>query len=134
MTQAEAESAIGSSLAISTDSGWKNCAYTSAASLPAGVHIMVENGVVARIDIDSAATVATTEGAKVGDSEDHVRQMYEGRVAVTPQKYTAGHYLTVHSLAPADSQFRIVFETDGQRVLRYRAGQRPAVEYVERCG
>jgi hypothetical protein len=30
--------------------------------------------------------------------------------------------------------FRIVFETDGQRVTRFRAGRLPAVQYVEGCG
>ena len=33
----------------------------------------------------------------------------------------------------ADSARRLIFETDGQRVVRYRAGVTPAVEYVEGC-
>jgi hypothetical protein len=34
----------------------------------------------------------------------------------------------------ADSAFRIIFEAENGRVVRYRAGRRPPVVYVERCG
>jgi hypothetical protein len=34
---------------------------------------------------------------------------------------------------PADSMLRIIFETDSGRVVRYRAGRRPPVDYVEGC-
>jgi hypothetical protein len=46
---------------------------------------------------------------------------------------TDGHYLTVVPTSKADSPYRIIFETDGKRVLNYRAGIRPQVEYVEGC-
>ena len=36
-------------------------------------------------------------------------------------------------MRPEDSARRLIFETDGQRVVRYRAGITPAVEYVEGC-
>lgn len=57
--------------------------------------------------------------------------MYPGRVEVQPHKYTGpeGHYLSVS--VPSDTLLRIIFETDGRVVTRYRAGRRPAVEYVE---
>ena len=35
--------------------------------------------------------------------------------------------------ATADSAYRLIFETDGQRVTEYRAGLLPAVEWVEGC-
>lgn len=59
--------------------------------------------------------------------------LYPGQVTVQPHAYTDGHYLVVTPPAAADSSFRIVFETDGQKVLRYRSGLVPAVEYVEGC-
>ena len=43
-----------------------------------------------------------------------------------------GRYLTVPS-ADGDPTHRVIFETNGTRVTRYRAGVRPAVEYVEGC-
>ena len=94
---------------------------------------MVEEGRIARIDVDSGS-VATAAGARVGDTEDRVMSLYPGRVTVSPQKYTSGHYLTVTPASPADSVFRIVFETEHGRVTHFRAGRRPPVEYVEGCG
>jgi hypothetical protein len=35
---------------------------------------------------------------------------------------------------PSDTALRLVFETEGARVTRFRVGRRPAVEYVEGCG
>lgn len=109
-----------------------SCRYMRPASLPAGVGIMLLNDSVARIDVDSAG-VATAEGAAVGDEEARVTELYRDHITVTPHKYTGptGHYLTV---APAgDTLRRIVFETDGQRVTKYRVGRRPAIEWVEGC-
>lgn len=59
--------------------------------------------------------------------------LYPGQVTVQPHAYTDGHYLVVTPPAAADSSFRIVFKTDGQKVLRYTSGLVPAVEYVEGC-
>jgi hypothetical protein len=109
-----------------------SCRYMRPASLPAGIGIMLVNDSVARIDIDSVG-IQTTEGAGVGEAETRVVEIYRDRVTVTPHKYTGptGHYLTV---APAgDTARRIVFETDGQRVTKYRIGRLPAVEWVEGC-
>jgi hypothetical protein len=133
MTRAQAESVLGGSLSIGGDTAWKDCAYASTDRLPPGVRVMVEGGSIARIDVERG-TIATAEGAAIGDSEDRVRQLYAGRVVTSPHKYTNGHYLTVKPTALADSSYRMVFETDGQRVTVYRAGRVPQVEYVERCG
>jgi hypothetical protein len=93
---------------------------------------MIVEGGVARVAVDRAG-VATASGARVGDTEERVASLYPGRVRVTPHKYEeGGHYLTVN--AADDSSFAIVFETSKGRVTRYRAGRRPAVEYVEGCG
>jgi hypothetical protein len=54
---------------------------------------------------------------------------------VTPHKYVSGaHYLTLVPTTPADTLRRIVFETDGRRVTRYRTGLLPYVANVEGCG
>ncbi|MEP6590209.1 MAG: hypothetical protein ABJC19_03410 [Gemmatimonadota bacterium] len=101
-------------------------------SFPVGVSLMVIGDSIVRFDVDSTGIV-TDEGVGVGDLESRVRGLYGDRVVVTPHKYTGptGHYLTVSP--PGDSRHRIIFETDGQRVVRYHAGQRPAVELVEGC-
>ncbi|HEY5546384.1 MAG TPA: hypothetical protein VIK50_10050 [Gemmatimonadaceae bacterium] len=69
----------------------------------------------------------------MGDSEERIQSLYSGHVTVGPHKYTDGHYLAVVPTDPADSAFRIIFETENGRVVRYLAGRRPPVEYVERC-
>ena len=66
--------------------------------------------------------------AKVGEA-------YGARVTTTPHKYvTGGHYLTVRALSPVDSALRMVFESEAGRIVRYRSGHVPEVEFVERCG
>lgn len=109
-----------------------NCAYVRPASAPPGVSFMVLGDTVARVDVDSTG-VLTLEGRGVGDSEQQVLETYRGRVKVEPHKYTGptGHYLVV--TGQADSLHRIIFETDGAHVLRYRAGILPAVAFVEGC-
>lgn len=97
------------------------------------VGLMLANGTVVRVDVDSGS-VATIWGDRIGDAETAVLDRHRGHVRVEPHKYTGpqGHYLIVGS--PDDSTHGLVFETDGGRVTRYRAGLRPYVEWVERCG
>lgn len=108
------------------------CMYATADSLPSGVRVMVERGKFARVEVYEGS-VQTAKGARIGDTEERIKRLYPSQVTVSPHKYTDGHYLTVVPTASADSAYRIVFETDGRRVLRYRAGTRPQVEYVEGC-
>ena len=108
------------------------CVYATADSLPAGVRVMVEQGRVARVEV-MEGSVQTSTGARIRDTEERIKRLYPNQVTVSPHKYTDGHYLTVVPTASGDSAYRIIFETDGSRVLRYRAGTRPQVEYVEGC-
>jgi hypothetical protein len=133
MSVEEAARALGGALTAPASAAV--CGYAEWHGGPPGVRIMTEGGRVARVEV-AGGTVATDAGARIGDSAARVRELYAGRVAVTPHKYVAGaQYLTVTPASPADSAFRIVFETDSTgRVTRYRAGRRPQVEYVEGCG
>jgi hypothetical protein len=133
MTPAQTYRALGLSGEPPSAQAWKDCGYPELERVPAGVHVMVEEGTIARVDIRDSST-ATVEGARVGDNEAHLRELYGQRLEVQPHKYTDGHFLVVRSADPRDSLFRIVFETDGKRVLEFRSGRQPAVQYVERCG
>lgn len=108
------------------------CAQIRVKGLPPGTMLMFVADTLMRIDVDSGA-VRTVDGAGIGDAEGRVVHLYAGHVTVGPHKYTGptGHYVTV--VPPGDSAHRIIFETDGKTVLNYRAGRRPAVEYVEGC-
>ena len=116
-----------------TPAAGDDCHYTVPAGAPSGLRFMAESGHVVRVDVDTTG-LATDRGARVGMAETEIHRLYPEGLRTTPHKYdTAGHYL-VFTPPGADSGFRIVFETDGQRVTTWRAGVEPAVEYVERCG
>ena len=107
------------------------CVYPTVAGLPDGVWVMIDGGVVARVDVQKG-DIPTTEGIRIGDDTTKLRAAYGSRVSASPHKYTDGKYYTV---APeGDSLHRIIFETNnGGTVLRYRAGKLPQVAWVESC-
>jgi hypothetical protein len=131
MTLADARAALGESLVVTPPGG--ECGFTVPRGAPAGVRFMAEQGKIVRVDVDSSG-VRTTAGAEVGMSEADVRARYPVGLRVQPHKYDPkGRYLVLQGTQPADSARRLIFETDGRRVVRYRAGITPAVEYVEGC-
>jgi len=113
------------------DSG---CAYLAVAGVPPGMRTMWVAATLARIDI-GAASLPTDRGARIGDKQARIEQLYRGRVVAMPAKYDPrGKYLVVRPIPPGDSSRRIVFETDSTtRVTRYRVGREPEVEWVEGC-
>jgi hypothetical protein len=110
----------------------ETCDYVRPRALPVGVKLMVSGDTIVRVDVDSGA-VKTKSGAGIGMTEARVLTMYRGRVSVQPHPYTGpvGHYLVVP--APNDTMYRMIFETDGKMVTRYRAGRRPQVDFKEGC-
>ncbi len=133
MTLAEASRALGEDLSTTANHG-SGCLYAFPKSAPPGVSFLVEGDLVERVDV-RAGDVRTWSGAHIGSTEDEVKALYGGRIEVKEHPYTGpeGHYLIFVPQSPADSAFRIVFETDGHAVTVYRAGRRPAVEYIEGC-
>jgi len=76
----------------------------------------------------------TDRGARLGTSGAQVQAVYGKSLQVRPHKYdSAGRYLVLVPDGGADS-LRLIFETRGRVVTRYRAGVLPAVDYVEGCG
>lgn len=111
-----------------------SCGFVSLRDVPHGARFMVSHDTVVRVDVDSAL-VPTDAGARVGMREDSVQRLYAGKLRVMPHKYVrGGHYLISIPGAPADTMHQLIFETDGERVTRYRAGLAPYVSYVEGCG
>jgi hypothetical protein len=102
------------------------------AGIPDGVSVMVVHGKVARIDVDTGS-VTTEDGAKIGDTEDDLKKIYDGDLQTEPHKFIAGgHYMIVAGDSTSLGK-AIVFETDGQRVTSFRAGRLPEVKMVEGC-
>ena len=103
------------------------------AGIPFGVGVMVVRGKIARIDVDTGS-VTTEDGAKIGDSEDRLKSIYDDELQVEPHKYIeGGHYMTVMGDS-ASAGKALVFETDGKHVTMFRAGRLPEVKWVEGCG
>ena len=102
--------------------------------VPFDVGVMVVKGRIARIDVDTGS-VTTEDGAKIGDAEDRVKSIYGDELEVRPHKYIeGGHYLIVKGDS-ASAGKEIVLESDGSnKVIAFRAGRMPEVEWVEGCG
>jgi hypothetical protein len=132
---ADVNKALGDSLGVDYTS-FEQCSLVRPRQFPAGVSLLVERDSVGgasrveRVNVDTTG-VLTADGIGVGDTEARAKEVYGSRLTVQRHKYTDGHYLIVQE---RDTTHRIVFETDGNRIVRYYAGRRPAVDYVERCG
>ena len=130
MSASAARAALGAAWTDSAGTRGEGCRHVRIAEPGSTVRAMLVGETVARVEVDSG-TILTDRGARVGDSEERIDSLYRGRVSVEPHKYTDGHYLVV--TPSADTARRIVFETDGNVVTRYRAGRMPEVSWVEGC-
>lgn len=97
------------------------------------ISMMVVEGRIARIDINPGSSIETLSGAGIGDSKQQIEQLYGDRLKVSPHKYLRGYYLTFTPIGETDRNYRLIFETDGRRVVNYRVGKMPEVAYVEGC-
>jgi hypothetical protein len=131
---AEASRALGETLEIDATEPGESCTYVRPAAAPWGVSFMVIDTLVERVDVHEGK-VTTLSGAHIGSTESEIKALYPGHIEVQPHPYTGpeGHYLIYVPQDPSDSMFRIIFETDGDKVTMYRAGRRPVVEYIEGC-
>ena len=93
---------------------------------------MMIDGRVASIEIDSCQ-LKTRSGAKIGDVESVVKKLYPG-IEINKHAYDDnGHYLTFIPKDAVDSEYRLLFESDGKKVTTMRAGRMPEIEWVEGC-
>lgn len=129
MTVEEAEEAAQTRFSVQGEEDAR-CYFIVPDSGPDGVSFMVYDGKIARVDV-THGEVTTKSGAGIGSTEDEVLELYGERIEVTDHQYVEGHYLT---FVPVDQTgYRLVFETDGERVTSYRSGQLPMAEWVEGC-
>jgi len=132
MTPVEAAAAAGIPV---VPSGTADCAYATATGGPAGVAFKLADGHVARVEVRAGSPVKTLSGAGIGDTEAEVQARYGNALEVLPHKYLpGGHYLTLVPTDAADKDSRLIFETDGAKVIAFRSGTLPQVALVEGCG
>ncbi len=136
MTVAQASKAIGQTLiARGEPAPGSSCSYVEPQSSIPGLNFMVIEDRIARVDVRQSSPVMTLSGAKIGDSEARIQQLYPRRISVTPHQYLPnGHYLTFTPGDAPDRNYRLIFETDGKQVTNFRAGRLPEVTWVEGCG
>ena len=134
MSLSEAARALGEKLNVAPTEPGSGCDYVHAPAAPEGLDFMVIDSVIERADV-FRGDATTLSGAHIGSTEDEVKALYRGRIEVQEHPYTGpeGHYLVYVPRDPADSAFRMIFETDGHKVTAYRAGRRPAVQLIEGC-
>jgi hypothetical protein len=134
MTIAQAEAKSGRRFVAEIPARGGVCGYAVAKGL-SGVNFMVINGVIERVDI-SNPKVMTLSGAKIGDSEGRIKTVYPNQIKTEAHPYTGrsgGTYLIFQPQDRADRNYRVIFETNNGKVVRFRAGRLPAVDYIEGC-
>ena len=128
LTSSQLRMVLGEKLS-ETDSGSESCYYLLSHKHPHISFMMIDDR-LARIDVDSA-TVLTSTGIRVGDTEERVQKVYGSALKTEPHKYIDdGHYLTVSS---KNGGFGIRFETEKGKITMFYAGKFDAIQYVEGC-
>lgn len=135
MTVNEAKQAAGVPLvrAENAYSEGESCYFLNAQGIT-DLGFMVTDGRIARVDVGRGSAIKTLSGAGIGSTEAQIQQLYPGQITSTPHEYfDNGKYLTFVPKDEADKAFRVIFETDNGRVIEYRAGKMPEVQYIEGC-
>jgi hypothetical protein len=110
-----------------------DCAYLISKRLPNGLALMFSRGRLVRVDVNDSG-MRTDVGARVGDTETRINELYKGHLSTEPHHYDpGGHYLRYLPSQNRDSDLGIVFETDGSKVTSFRAGTQAAIALVEGC-
>jgi hypothetical protein len=134
MTVSEAMRASGQKLINQGESGGgPSCRYYKIKEVK-GIAFMVINGRIARVDVTDNSKITTLSGAKIGDSESKIKSLYPNQIKVEAHEYDPkGHYLIFVPKDSQDKNYRIIFETDGKKVTRWRSGKLPEVQFIEGC-
>jgi hypothetical protein len=94
---------------------------------------MVTEGRISRIDVDNP-NITTPSGARIGFTERQIYELYPGYIRSEPHAYIgAGHYLYFVPRDAEDQNYRLIFETNGNQVMRMRSGKLPDVTWIEGC-
>lgn len=131
MDVAALEKAIGVRMTGSPADPDGNCRYVAPASGNEGLHFMLIDDKLARIDVE-APRVRTLSGIGLGSTEASIRSTYRGRIDEAPHKYGGSEsaYLTIYSRS---RKHAIRFETEHGKVRYFYAGTAETVQYSEGC-
>lgn len=143
MTRAEVETALGPDSNPGAVGGPDpaSCDTFHPERAPAGLTVMVEQGVLTSIWLDRGATIKTDRGFGVGDAASAIKAAYGPTATVTPHKYAAppAEYITTWSVGgaagyvqnPSARGIAYHIGTDGR--AEHVAAGGPSIQYVEGC-
>jgi hypothetical protein len=99
---------------------------------PSDFSFMAEDGKFVRYDVGTDKEAAPG-GGKVGMTTEELQKLYANGLQSSPHKYVeGGKYLSIAASGVAPS--KLVFETDAAgKVVAWRVGLSPQVDYVEGC-
>lgn len=127
MTVREAGEAM--KLKLSEDAPSRRCHFAVNDGQLSGVEFMVLDGVIVRADVFNISN-RTADGAGVGMTEAWVKKLHPQIKVDRHPRDPAGHYLI---LPGGDGKHAILFETDGQAITGFRAGQFEPLAMINGC-
>ncbi|WP_312143956.1 hypothetical protein [Brevundimonas sp.] len=134
MTQAEVDAAVGLPPANAAEAEPSECRYYHPPRAPAGMLVMVENGILTRLTATKDATVKTEDGVGVGYDGEQLKARYGAAATVTPHKYQGAPSAYV-TLWPGKPQLQGAYVTDPTaRGLVYEIGQDGKVAFIHAGG
>lgn len=131
MTVNQAEKAIDGTLVAVSEVSDTQCYRVRPAGGPAGVEFTVTAGTIERVDL-SNPSITTRSGAGVGSTEAELVELFGDRVS-TESRAGGGNNVIFTPADASDAAFRVIFETDGTTVTRFRSGRVPQVEAENPC-
>jgi hypothetical protein len=127
MTVQQAQVAIGTRLLTETGGApTGQCYYVKAEQGPDGVFFVVSSSTIERVDIRSGA-VKTRSGLGIGSTIDQLK------TALGAQLQISGTTAVFVPTSANDANYRVIFETDGTKVVSYRSGKVPLVTAARAC-
>jgi hypothetical protein len=110
------------------------CAYLESAKKPKDLGLMFQNGYLVRIDVHKREIQAAS-GARVGDSEERIKELYPGQIKVEPHDHISksGRYLIYKPADSKDQNYGMIFETYNGSVTSFRTGTEAAITLSEGC-
>ena len=130
MTAAVAQRAAGSSFTPVTPRG--ECFLVTPDEAPEGITFWIVEGTVERVDIDTVE-IGTRSGGRIGRTEDWIRHAWPDHIQASPLPDGSGNLLAFVPRDESDQEFRIMFQTDGEKVIRMWAGRLPWVAELGGC-
>ncbi len=133
MSLDDAEEALGTSLdSQGGDEESTDCDIVVAKRGPAGLSFTASSDTIVRLDVTKRG-VRTSSGIGVGSTEGEVIAAYGKRLWIDPHPTRSAQGWHLMQIFSGDDKAKIVFETNGKRVVRYRAGLYPDIDFAQGC-